>query len=84
MSNKPVEYLSFGGGPPSVALMILNAWGEITPKADLVVFADTGAEKGKTYELLNQYQNWPKKWDLSSLRRRRQMLLLTDETLSTP
>jgi len=24
-----IEYLSMGAGPPSIALMILNAWGEI-------------------------------------------------------
>jgi hypothetical protein len=53
-----VEYLAFGGGPPSLALMILNAWGEITPKADLVLFADTGAEKQETYDLLPVYQDW--------------------------
>lgn len=54
----PVEYLSFGGGPPSVALMILNAWGQIQPKAELIVFADTGSEKQKTYELLPEYESW--------------------------
>ena len=53
-----VEYLSFGAGPPSVALMILNAWGEIQPKAELIVFADTGSEKERTYDLLPEYESW--------------------------
>lgn len=53
-----VEYLSFGGGPPSLALLILNAWGEIQPKAELVLFADTGAEKQRTYELMPVYEDW--------------------------
>ena len=55
---KPVEYLSFGGGPPSIALMVLNAWGEIQPKAELIVFADTGGEKAATYGLLPAYEDF--------------------------
>ena len=53
-----VEYLSFGGGPPSVALLILNAWGEVEPKAEIVVFADTGWEKSITNQLIPEYQSW--------------------------
>lgn len=48
-----VEYLSFGGGPPSVALMILNAWGEIQPKAELILFADTGLIAKHRVKLIN-------------------------------
>lgn len=43
--------------------MILNAWGEIQPKAELVVFADTGGEKGRTYELLQVYEDWAAEMD---------------------
>ena len=53
-----IEYLSFGAGPPSLALAILNTWGQVTPKAQLIVFADTGWEKARTYELLPLYENW--------------------------
>ena len=54
----PIEYLAFGGGAPSLALAILNAWGEITPRAELIIFADTGAEQTKTMELLPLYESW--------------------------
>lgn len=53
-----VEYLSMGAGPPSVALMILNAWGDITPKAEIIMWADTGWEKAETYEHLPAYQDF--------------------------
>ena len=55
---EPFEYLSFGGGPPSLALLILNAWGEVTPKAQAVVWADTGWEKQETNRLVPQYEAW--------------------------
>ncbi len=58
MSTTPIEYMSFGGGPPSLALAILNAWNEITPRAELIVFADTGGEKAATYRLTRQYEAW--------------------------
>lgn len=53
-----IEYLSLGAGPPSVALAILNAWGEIQPKAECIVFADTGGEKQETYRLIPVYATW--------------------------
>ena len=53
-----IEYLSFGGGPPSLALGILNAWGEVVPRAEIIVFADTGWEKQATYDLLPVYETW--------------------------
>ncbi len=53
-----IEYLSMGAGPPSIALMILNAWGEIEPKAELIMWADTGWEKAETYEHLPAYQDF--------------------------
>jgi len=54
----PIEYLSFGAGPPSVALLILNAWGAIKPRAEIVVYADTGGEKAETNALVPQYEAW--------------------------
>jgi len=47
---KQVEYISYGGGSPSLALVILNIKGEIKPitgrdKVDEIVFADTGWER---------------------------------------
>ncbi len=59
-----VEYLSFGAGAPSLALAILNAWGQVSPRAQLVVFADTGWEKRRTLELLPQYEAWLGEHDL--------------------
>lgn len=63
-----VEYLSFGAGPPSVALMILNAWGEVKPRAEIVVFADTSWEKGKTYKLLPLYEAWAMEHELEFIK----------------
>ncbi|NIV29750.1 MAG: hypothetical protein GWN58_09670 [Anaerolineae bacterium] len=59
-----IEYLSFGAGPPSLALAILNATGRVQPRARLVVFADTGWEKARTYELLPIYRDWLAEFDL--------------------
>tara|TARA_Y100000034_G_scaffold134403_1_gene202735 strand:- start:98 stop:877 length:780 start_codon:yes stop_codon:yes gene_type:complete len=56
--KEAIEYLSFGAGPPSLALGILNAWGEVEPKAQLIVFADTGWEKAETMRLLPIYEAW--------------------------
>ena len=47
---KQVEYISYGGGSPSLALVILNIKGEIKPitgrdQVDEIVFADTGWER---------------------------------------
>lgn len=53
-----MTYLSFGGGPPSAALLILNARGLVQPKADLVIFADPGSEDPRTYEVLPYYERY--------------------------
>ncbi len=57
-AGKSVTYLSFGGGPPSAALLILNAQGLIEPKADLIVFADPGSEDPRTYRVLPMYEEY--------------------------
>ena len=59
-----MEYLSFGAGPPSLALLILNAWGDITPKAELVMYADTGWEKAITNNLIPEYRDWSEEMGL--------------------
>jgi len=59
-----VEYLSFGGGPPSLALLILNVWGQVEPKAELVVYADTGWEKSETDRLVPEYRDWSEEMGL--------------------
>lgn len=56
--GESITYLSFGGGPPSVALLILNALGRISQKAELVVFADPGAEDPRTYDVLPAYEDF--------------------------
>ena len=61
---EPIEYMSFGAGPPSVALMILNAWGEVDPKAQIIVFADTGWEKAATYAAIPTFENWAAEHDM--------------------
>ena len=44
--------LSLGAGVQSSALALMAAHGEITPKPDFAVFADTGAEPTEVYEWL--------------------------------
>lgn len=80
--TKTVEYQAFGGGPPSVALMILNAWGEIIPKAEVIVFADTGGEKARTYELMPIYEAWAAEHDLEMVTTRAHMESLTERMLN--
>lgn len=48
-----IRVLSFGGGVQTTALAILAAEGKV--KADVAVFADTGAEKPETYWYLENY-----------------------------
>lgn len=64
--KSPVMYTiqSFGGGPPSCALLVLNITGHVLPKADLVVFADTGAEHPKTYKAVEFYRDYCKAHEL--------------------
>lgn len=46
--------LSFGGGRQTTAMVVLMAQGEI-PRADLVVFADTGGELPETYDYIHRH-----------------------------
>ena len=62
--NKEITYQSFGGGPPSVALLILNCQGIIQPKATVIIFADPGSEDPKTYELLPVYQKYAEQYNI--------------------
>jgi|TARA_R110000824_G_scaffold228374_1_gene416127 3'-phosphoadenosine 5'-phosphosulfate sulfotransferase (PAPS reductase)/FAD synthetase len=48
-----MEVLSFGAGVQSSALILLALEGR-HPKPDLVVFADTGSERPRTYETVKQ------------------------------
>ena len=64
MKPGPVELLSFGAGPPSVALLILNAVGLVKPRAEVVVFADTGGEKQGTYDRLGAFEDFASEFDL--------------------
>ena len=53
--NKPIRVLSLGAGVQSTALLLMMIHGEI-PKADQVIFADTGWEPQKVYEHLKWLQ----------------------------
>ena len=64
--KKQVEYISYGGGTPSLALIILNIKGEIKPitgrdKVDEIIFSDTGWEKRKTIEQLELHKEYVEK-----------------------
>lgn len=50
MVVKEIHVLSYGGGVQSKAILYMAAMGIITPKPDLIVFADPGWESKKTYE----------------------------------
>jgi hypothetical protein len=63
-----IEYLSLGGGPPSVALLVLAAWSEYTPRPDLIMFADTGNEGAETMRLLSNYESFAAEWGLDTVR----------------
>lgn len=47
------KILSFGGGLQTTAMVVLMAQGKLD--ADLVIFADTGAEKPETYRYIDSY-----------------------------
>tara|TARA_R100000995_G_C3469194_1_gene117360 strand:+ start:435 stop:1241 length:807 start_codon:yes stop_codon:yes gene_type:complete len=62
---KQVEYISYGGGTPSLALIILNIKGEIKPitdrdKVDEIIFADTGWDRTDTMEQMLEIQKYVK------------------------
>ena len=63
--NKSVEYISYGGGTPSLALIILNIKGEIKPlynknKVDEIIFADTGWDRTDTMKQLFEIEKYVK------------------------
>jgi len=60
---KQVEYISYGGGTPSLALIILNIKGEIKPitnrnKVDEIIFADTGWDRTDTMEQMLEVKKY--------------------------
>ncbi|MBD2499835.1 phosphoadenosine phosphosulfate reductase domain-containing protein [Anabaena azotica] len=48
--------VSYGGGRNSTALLIL-CW-KLGIKPDLILFADTGAEKAETYQYIEMFSKW--------------------------
>lgn len=61
--NKNVEYISYGGGTPSLALIILNIKGEIKPlynknKIDEIIFADTGWDRTDTMKQMKEIKKY--------------------------
>ncbi len=62
---KQVEYISYGGGTPSLALIILNIKGEIKPitgrnKVDEIIFADTGWDRTDTMDQMYEIEKYVK------------------------
>ena len=62
---KQVEYISYGGGTPSLALIILNMKGEIKPitgrdKVDEIIFADTGWDRTDTMDQMYEIEKYVK------------------------
>jgi len=60
---KQIEYISYGGGSPSLALIILNIKGEIKPitgrnKVDEIIFADTGWDRTDTMEQMVEIKKY--------------------------
>ena len=60
---KQIEYISYGGGSPSLALIILNIKGEIKPitgrnKVDEIIFADTGWERTDIIEQTKEIKKY--------------------------
>lgn len=53
-----MQILSYGGGVQTAALAVLNATGAISPRADLAVFADTGAEMPGTLKHIEVMRPW--------------------------
>jgi hypothetical protein len=59
--SRPLEgaklvVISHGGGVQTTAMCLMAALGEITPMPDLAIFADTGGELRRTYDLLDWLQ----------------------------
>ena len=62
-TQKQVEYISYGGGTPSLALIILNVQGKIKPitgrdKVDKIIFADTGWERTDTMNQIGAIRDY--------------------------
>jgi hypothetical protein len=58
---RSLTYLSFGAGVQSTALLVLSAKGLLDcPRADAVIFADTGDEPHWVYEHLETMTAWAK------------------------
>jgi len=60
---KQIEYISYGGGTPSLALIILNIRGEIKPltnknKVEEILFADTGWERTDTMQQMYEIKKY--------------------------
>ena len=60
---KQVEYISYGGGSPSLTLVILNIKGEIKPitgrdQVDEIIFADTGWERTDIIEQTKEIKKY--------------------------
>lgn len=56
----PLLALSWGCGVQSTALAVMSAFGDL-PKLDVVVTADTGWEREKTYDVRDYYTTWLEK-----------------------
>ena len=55
MTTQPMRILSLGAGVQSTALLLMMIHGEI-PKADAVIFADTGWEPAAVYKHLEKLE----------------------------
>jgi len=59
---KQIEYISYGGGSPSLALIILNIQGKVQTltgkKLDEIIFADTGWESKITIEHIKLHKEY--------------------------
>lgn len=53
-----MEILALGAGVQSTALAIMNAEGQIQPRAEYAVFSNTGGELPETYEHLCRLSRW--------------------------
>ena len=53
-----LTYLSLGAGVQSTALYLMAATGEIEPRPDVAIFADTTHESEATYEHLERIKEW--------------------------
>ena len=57
ISKKPFRVLSWGCGVQSTTLAVMSAIGDL-PGLDLVITADTGWERQRTYEIRDLYVDW--------------------------